>query len=165
MNDERSTECEWARLQVGRQPLSAQDSCRLERHLAACAACRETRDWDDQLAVILRDTPLPPVGTGIERRVHMLRARRRTLQWSVASAAIAATVTLMLSGPILWWLSDAVDRPLARSGQAAGQSVSEDPLPLASLTILASEPPVPILNRPQAAWLAVLTDSAEGELP
>jgi hypothetical protein len=164
-NAENSAECEWVAAELGQRPPSPDSAQRLEIHLTHCEACRLARDWDRQLADILQDSRFVPTRDGIEPRLQTLIARRNTRRLSGVSAAIAAAATLFLCGTIAWWTGDSRTSTEDRPESAASMTEPGEPLPLDALTILASEPPVPTLNRPQISWLAVLTDATEGELP
>lgn len=164
-NAERPAECEWALAELGQRPPSPASARRLEQHLAHCEACRRARDWDRKLADILHDASVAASRGGIEQRVQALIAHRRTQRSSGIAAGIAAAATLLVCGAIAWWMGDSRMSTGTRPELVAGTTETGEPLALDALTILASEPPVPTLNRPQVAWLAVLTDAAEGELP
>jgi hypothetical protein len=117
------------------------------------------------LADILHDASVAASRGGIEQRVQALIAHRRTQRSSGIAAGMAAAATLLVCGAIAWWMGDSRMSTGTRPELVAGTTETGEPLALDALTILASEPPVPTLNRPQVAWLAVLTDAAEGELP
>ena len=164
-NAERPADCEWELVELGQRPRSPENARKLELHLAGCETCRRQFEWDCCLADLLQDGRVVAVRGGIEHRVRALIARRRTWRWCGVSAGMAAAATLLVSGTIEWWMSDSPTSTGTPQELVAGKLETDELLTLDALTILASDPPVPTLNRPQVAWLAVLTGATEGESP
>lgn len=165
MPDERCAECDWALAELGERQPTPEVASRLEEHLAACPTCRQARDWDRQLAVLLRDTPFPAAPTGIERRVHVLLGRRQAVRSSGRAATAATAATILVCLGTAWWAGGLRNGPTPRPPVDMHDSLAAESLPLETLMILAAAPPVPALSHPQSAWLAVLTEASQGELP
>jgi hypothetical protein len=162
MPDERCAECDWALAELGERQPTPEVASRLGEHLAACPTCRQARDWDRRLATLLGDTPIPSDSTGIERRVHVLLGRRQTVRLS-GRAATAAIILVCLG--TAWWAGGLRNGPGPRPPVDMHDSLAAESLPLETLMILAAAPPVPALSHPQSAWLAVLAEASQGEVP
>jgi hypothetical protein len=79
-------------------------------------------------------------------------------RWAVGLATLAvAAVCLWHLRPGLLRRPDSQPQKATVAAQPLGSSAED----LRDLALLIAEPPVPALNPPQAAWLAVLTDMTE----
>jgi hypothetical protein len=75
----------------------------VERHLAACAACRRERDlFAATGAILLREAPPAGPRAGFEERLAArlgaLRRRGRIVRLSLAGAALAASIAIAAAG-------------------------------------------------------------------
>ena len=107
MPDEKSAECAWVLAEMSDRHPPAEVSQRIERHLAACPSCRLAREWDQQLAGLLRGDSLPVAGAEIEHRVQAILSRRQALRWSGTASLVASAATVMICLGTAWrtgWL-------------------------------------------------------------
>jgi hypothetical protein len=147
-----------------RQP-APEISERIERHLAACPACRRAREWDQQLATLLCDDSPPVAGAEIEHRVQAILSRRQALRWSGVASLVASAATVMICVGTAWWTGWIQMEPEVRRPYPVPESRAGEPLPFDVLTALTANPPVPALDRAQSAWLVVLSEASQGETP
>jgi anti-sigma factor RsiW len=160
---ELSPECVWALTELSERQLPPEAARRLESHLAVCPSCRQARQWDRQLAGLLGGDALPPVPRRVERRLGTLLARRKAVWWSGTAATLAVTATLLLGTAVVWWTGG---WPTAATPEPQAVVVTPDDHArgLDDLAILMAQPPVPVLERAQSTWLAVLVEACEGDL-
>ncbi len=165
MPNEKSAECAWVLAEMGDRDPPAEVSQQIELHLAVCQSCRLAREWDQQLAGLLRGDSLPVAGAEIECRVQAILSRRQALRWSGTAALVASAATVLICLGTAWqtgWLRPEQD---ARRPFELQESPVGDSLPLEVLTVLTANPPVSALDRSHSAWLAVLTEASQGEVP
>lgn len=139
--------------------------------LTSYLATREGRarlrqDWflDASLPVALKAASAPrtaltspPGWIGAWRAV--IARWHPTWRWAAGVATLAvAAVWLWHLGPGLRREPNSQSRTATIASQLPG-SATED---LRELALLVAEPPVPVLNPPQAAWLSVLAEMTEG---
>ncbi|HET7600909.1 MAG TPA: anti-sigma factor [Gemmatimonadales bacterium] len=127
--------------------LDAAERAALERHLAACPACRTTladlRRVVERARTLPAPAPAADLWAGIARRIGE-RAPSATRPWhrvtfSLPQLAAATIVAAVASGAGGWWLATrAPDRPALPPGQPA--AVSPAPAPLTQAAWRTAEP-------------------------
>jgi hypothetical protein len=147
--------------------MSDAELAELTRQLATREGrARLRRDWflDASLPAALQAASAPQ--TAPARPLRWIAAwRAATARWHPAWRWAAGVATLAIAAAWLWHLVPGLLREPtspSRTGTVASQppgSATED---LRDLALLVAEPPVPVLNPPQAAWLSVLTEMTEG---
>ncbi len=165
MANQFDVECVWVRLELAERQPTPEEARRMREHLAACPACRQACDCDRELARRLRDSPFPATPVSIEQRVRLLLARRRTVRSSAVAATVATAATLLICWGAVWWTRGRPGHPVSTPAGDFREVSAAESLPLETLTVLLAAPPVPTLDRPQSAWLAVLTEASEGDIP
>ena len=132
--------CEKVRLKIDAYisgVLAPSDRSSIEDHLKACAGCRRAIESAQQLVILGRTSPTPPVPEGFADRLVAL-ARQRTAQplpvaaaWSFAAwwrtvsipvraAAAAVLVIGLAAGSLLGWST--LQAPAAPPAQAVSQA-------------------------------------------
>lgn len=96
----------------------------VERHLAACARCRqEVASLERLRRHVQAQETLPPMELGLKRLLRDVRAERgrRTSSWWRGAAAAAVLVAVLQAGVLasLWWQPDSGIHPLGEASSEA----------------------------------------------